>query len=400
MTNVRVSHFLSTMANRVTLVSDATNEFPNNKNNSYRMRIPNGLQLRGDGWHVALLSLTLPNRTSHQFASGHEKSIVRTHYTSFAFKHPNSDSKYTAVDLLQFDNYVYEADIAMARDGVGFWKNVIRTMNHDMDATIVNYREKNNVHVFTKKTMFPTFTWDGEDLVINKRGRDISSEVVRLPALYSTFDIALEVAAQWGLVQQDDNGKWVAGPNLQIVPFDGSDKITADDPPRTSSVTPPGNIKSFLGPTYRFEFRYDMPFVHGDITAVQAGSTRYQLIWKFTEGSYQWIRLSGMVEWRLINLQQTYNDIHKHPNQSVMVYTNLQRSTIVGEKTVQLLREIVVSGSNEEGHSYAEPKHLQWIPVASNHMDIAEVQLADVNGALLSLPPGKSLVTVAFQQKV
>ena len=208
------------------------------------------------------------------------------------------------------------------------------------------------------------------------------------------------MAAQWGIVQQDDNGKWVPGPNLQLSPFGGGDKLTADDPPRTSGLTPSG-VQSMLGPTYRFDFRFDMPVTSLDgVTAVQAGSTQYQLVWKYTAGSHQWIRLSGMVEWRMINLQQTYNDIHKHPNQSVMVYTNLQRSTIVGEKTAQLLREIVVSGSNEEGHSYAEPKHLQWIPVASNHMDIAEVQLADVNGALLSLPPGKSLVTVAFQQMI
>ena len=394
--------FLSTMANRVTLVSDATNEFPNNKNNSFRMRIPNGLRLEGKGWHVALLSLTLPNRTSHQFASGHEKSITKTHYTSFAFKNVNGDQKYTAVDLLHFDDYVYEKDIAMARDGVSFWKNVIRTINAKLDDTVAKYRVGKNIYIFTKKTMFPTFKWDGEDLVLNKRGRDVSNEGQRSVALYSAFDIALEVAAQWGLVVQDDQGKWVQGPNLQLSPFGGGDAITADEPPRTSSLTPPGNIKSFLGPTFRFDFRYDkpVPAKFGYVTAVQAGSTQYQLMWKYTAGSYQWIRLSGMVEWRLINLQRTYNAIHKHPNQSVMVYTNLQRSTIVGEKTVQLLREIVVSGSNEEGHSYAEPKHLQWIPVASNHMDIAEVQLADVNGALLSLPPGKSLVTVAFQQMI
>ena len=248
-----------TMAQRLTLVSDATNEFPDNTNNSFRMRIPNGLHLQGDGWHVALLSLTLPNRTTHQFASGHKKTIIKTRFTSFSFKNPNADKKLTAVELIQFDNYVNEADIAMARDGVGFWKNVIRTMNHNLDASMVNYRKNKNIYIFTNKTMFPTFTWDGEELVINKRGRDVSNELVRLPALYSAFDIALEVAAQWGIVQQDDNGNWEAGPNLQLSPFAGGDKITADDPPRTSIVTAPGGLKSLLGPTFRFDFRYDMP---------------------------------------------------------------------------------------------------------------------------------------------
>lgn len=388
------------MANRLTLISDPTNEFPDNKNNSFRMRIPNGLRLEEKGWHVALLSLTLPNRTTHQFATGHGKTIVRSHFTSFAFKNYDSTAKkFTGVDPLFFDDYVYEADIASSRDGISFWNNVIRKLNVEFDATLEEYIKSRSVYVFTKQTMIPTFKWEGEDLVLNKRGRDVTNDNVIKTALYSAFDIAQEVAVQWGLAQQV-NGVWVAGPNLQMVPFDGSDKLTADDPPRTSSVTVPVGIGTMEGPTFRFELRNDRPVHYGYITAVGRGTNNRQLLWQYTASSHKWIRLSGMVEWRFLNLNRTYDAIYQHPSHSVMVYTNLQQSTIVGEKTAQLLREIVVTQSAEEGHSYAEPKQLQWIPVASNHMDIAEVQLADVNGKLLSLPSGKSLVTVAFKQMV
>lgn len=83
-----------------------------------------------------------------------------------------------------------------------------------------------------------------------------------------------------------------------------------------------------------------------------------------------------------------------------MVYTNLQQSTIVGNSKAQLLRELVINRGGEAGHSYSEPNHLQWVPVSTHQTDIVEVQLADVDGNLLALPKGKSLVTVALKQMV
>ena len=190
------------------------------------------------------------------------------------------------------------------------------------------------------------------------------------------------------------------GPNLRFTPFHASDQINNGFPPRTASLQTPGNLTTLNGVARRLQHRLDIPVVFGRVTALASGADNFQLLWYYKAGAQQWIRLTGMVEWRISNIKQTYNTLHKHPNHSVMVYSNLQQATIVGEKTVQLLREIVVHRSAEEGHSYAEPKQLQWIPIAARHMDIAEVQLADVNGPLLSLPPGKSLVTVAFQQMV
>ena len=389
------------MAQRLTLISDATNEFPNNNNNSYRMRIPNGLHLRGEGWHVALLSLTLPNRTTQQFVTGHDNTIVRTQFSAFAFKsYDVSSKKFTAVDFIPFKASVNKSDIASVTDGPSFWNNVVRALDFGVNDKVSTYRRTHDVYLFVKKTMCPTFTWDGEDLVLHKRGRDANNNNILHPLIFSSFDIALEVAVQWGLVQQSSDGTWEAGPNLRMSLFGGGDKLTASDPARTAGAATPTGVESMLGPTFRFDFRNDMPVKYGRITSVASGADQYQLLWKYSAGSTQWIRLSGLVEWRFINLNQTYNALHKHPNHSVMVYTNLQQSTIVGERTVQLLREIVVSSTNEEGHSYAEPKHLQWIPIASRHMDIAEVQLADVSGNLLPLPTGKSLVTVAFKQMI
>ena len=56
------------MANevRVVLVSDPTPEFPKNKNNSFKVRLPIQLPLTGPGWKVALHSISLPH-TTHRY---------------------------------------------------------------------------------------------------------------------------------------------------------------------------------------------------------------------------------------------------------------------------------------------------------------------------------------------
>ena len=367
------------------------------------MRIPNGLRLEGKGWHIALLSLSLPNSntTGHPFAKGVDNTIIRFKWSALAFS-GYSAGKYSSVALYYFETNVVESDIASSADGVSFWKTAIRTLNDSVDDQLVTHRNANVSHdLFVKETMCPTFVWDGDDLLIKKRGEDVTDRSSPSANLYSAVDIALEVAIQWGLVQEVDDGTWVVGPNLSWTPFHANEQINDSYPPRVSSLQTPGNLATMNGVATRLRRRLDIPVTfYGRITALATGANNFQLLWYYEAGNQKWIRLTGMVEWRISNIRRTFTNLNKHPNHSVMVYSNLQQATIVGEKTVQLLREIVVNRSAEDGHSYAEPKQLQWIPVASNSMDIAEVQIADVNGPLLSLPPGKSLITVAFQQMV
>ena len=47
---------------RLTLISDPTDEFPKNVNNSFKVRLPERLNLPGEGWHTSLMSLTVPDK--------------------------------------------------------------------------------------------------------------------------------------------------------------------------------------------------------------------------------------------------------------------------------------------------------------------------------------------------
>ena len=56
---------------RLTLISDPTDEFPKNTNNSFKVRLPERLNLPGEGWHTSLMSLTVPDK-------GQSNAIIAT----------------------------------------------------------------------------------------------------------------------------------------------------------------------------------------------------------------------------------------------------------------------------------------------------------------------------------
>lgn len=386
------------MEQRLTLISDATDEFANNTNNSYKVRIPDGLRLEGKGWHVALLSLTLPNTTTSDnpsIASG--KTITKMSYYGIHFK-TIVNNEYTVLEALHFTTKVQEQHTPAPLNGVGFWNNIGNAYEANLVSLLLDKaKEKISVNdptplIVLKKTMRPSFHWDGEDLVLEKRGVDTTfTNQVSI----ASFDMALEVAEKWGFARQNTDGKWIAGPNVRL----GMDNftITNDKPPRASSASITG-VASLNGKAFEAVKNPDRPKFP---QVPQSSTSDYDRLWMFTDrGGEKYIRFSGFWEWHFINLNQTFTNLHRHAGQAVMVYTNLQQSAIVGNTKAQLLRELVIHRGGEAGHSNSEPTHLQWIPVATHQADIVEVQLADVNGNLISLPKGKSLVTVALKQMV
>ena len=73
---------------RLTLVSDPTNEFPNNANNSFKVRLPERLSLPGEGWHASLMSLTVPDQGQSNaiIAADPHTKVVRFKYSQIIRK--------------------------------------------------------------------------------------------------------------------------------------------------------------------------------------------------------------------------------------------------------------------------------------------------------------------------
>ena len=62
-----------------------------------------------------------------------------------------------------------------------------------------------------------------------------------------------------------------------------------------------------------------------------------------------------------------------------------------------LLREVQLLRAGD-GQSNVEPLHHQWIKARGNQLDIIEAEIADPNGSLAILLPGKTIVTIGLKQ--
>ena len=109
------------------------------------------------------------------------------------------------------------------------------------------------------------------------------------------------------------------------------------------------------------------------------------------------LHLSRMVEWQFNNLNASFEKIVGTSKRTVMVYSDIVESTVVGSGKYPLLREVQLLRTGE-GESTAEPLHHQWIKVRGQQLDILEVEIASTGGPLAILPPGKTLVTIGLKK--
>ena len=383
------------MEQRVTLVRDATDEFPQNTNNSFKVRIPGRLSLPGPGWKVPLLSLTIPNGTHS--VSGFDSSIlqelIRYTFTTIEFSRVNKN-KYTAIGSHSPGTLSVKTtslkDIPMF-NGVDVWKAVFLTMENDIRVkTDERHSARGTIlgvipFTVVPRTMRPAMKWDGEDFIVERSGDGSVLQHRGSVTVTRFLEFPLNVALQWGFIRAASGNSYVLGHNVEIE-MDNSE-ITQHIPPRADDLIP-AQFPDLTGKVYKSEQR----LYHGSSSHDKQAAFRV-----YTDSNESYVQFSAFYAWRSKRLNASYRSVMGVTKQSVMVYSNLQQSTAVGSVKVQLLREVVVE-RNEEGHSHVEPTHLQWLPVSTNQMDIAEVQLADLNGQLLSFPTGKTMVTVAFKR--
>ena len=64
---------------RITLISDPTDEFPNNKNNNFKVRLPTILNLSGDTWQASLWSVHKHSPTV--ISSNQDIGLIKYRYT-------------------------------------------------------------------------------------------------------------------------------------------------------------------------------------------------------------------------------------------------------------------------------------------------------------------------------
>ena len=162
---------------RLTLISDPTDEFPKNANNSFKVRLPERLSLPGEGWHASLMSLTVPDQ-------GQSNAVIAAdpHTKVVKFKYPHVVCKYQLGSYRRVENPNSGGEIELedvmnanqiVATGSQFWKRVMREVHNNImlalmkkqfDMLVANRDERPIASV--KKIAIPQLTWKEDSLVI------------------------------------------------------------------------------------------------------------------------------------------------------------------------------------------------------------------------------------------
>ena len=380
---------------RLTLISDPTDEFPKNTNNSFKVRLPEPLSLQGEGWYASLMSLTVPDegQSNAVIASDPHTKVIR-------YKHPISTRKWTdtgdpstsgyesvytvlSTKMIELEEIMNATQIVST--GSQFWKRVMHTLHNKIMTEVmkdqwnasVAERDRKPI-VFVNKHGMPQLSWKGESLVIEAIAKKnlMNNRQVSMVEFYINVDIALK----FGLLRRK-TGKtgyatsdFVLGPNLQYsLPTKTYDESTGP-----------------VGSRYRTYYNWE-----GDVyEGVNFIGSAFSIM---TADNVKWLRLFPAFEWQLHNLDASFEKIVGTRKRTVMVYSDLVESTVVGSGKYPLLREVQLLRTGD-GESTAEPLHHQWIKLRGQQLDIVEVEIASTAGPLTILPPGKTILTIGLKQ--
>jgi len=110
--------------------------------------------------------------------------------------------------------------------------------------------------------------------------------------------------------------------------------------------------------------------------------------------------LGPYCNWRFIYLDESYKKAFSGnvntptPHRSPMyVYSNVGQSMVTGNQVTDLLREI----PHDPTIMTYEPRHVSYLPVRTDVIDITETQVAEHDGSLVNFVRGVTTITLHFK---
>ena len=374
---------------RITLISDPTPEYPDNTNNSFKVRLPSRLVLEGGPWVGNLWNMSVPD-------AGHRAAIIHADQTEPIVKFGYTLTR-RVQDPLWTVNFTYrEKKLSLnevmgshypVTTGTQLWRNIItridQTIMQDINASSASLKAAKNksATVSLKKEWKPTFEWQRDNLVLKAVkyqdvfALDSSAKVKPL----SKLQVLTDFARKFGLVVKNKDATYSLGPNLEFT-LPQTTYTMNTDPKRTNQRY------QWLGDHYAGVNPRDL-----------LGGTP---LFKVTqEGGKSYVQLSRFVDWTFKNLDAMFNDQVGEVHQTALVYCDTMEPTVVGSQTHALLRTVELKRSGQ-GRRDIEPLHREWIPLRNTVIESIEVSIATTSGALLELSPGKTLLTLGFKKSI
>ena len=330
------------------------NEFPDNKANSFKIRLPNPIRLEGQGWKVGLFSIAMPDAhvTLPSFTDSADK--VTLAYAAWRRVEPGTSNGHSFGEA-SFDTDDIK-EVFSNLNGVEFMKSIHSYFERERIFKYSGPRMNSKYVTNDGKRTYVAFNWEGEDLVTDNK--DILISRTDRPALRFNLDLALKM----GWIKTSGNS-YVLGPNLQIEFFD--------------DVIP--DIRS-----------------NGDLYDSD-GNAVFFLVVKNPLINYDSLRLSIFCNWRFLNLNRAFESVIGSSSRSLLVYSNVGGGSVVGNQVRDLLREVNLI-RRDAGVQYFEPTHIQYISVRKEVIDIIEVQVAETTGELVTFGVGNTIATLHFKK--
>ena len=348
---------------RLTLISDPTQEFSGNTNVDFKVRLAEPLQLKVDQqWHVAMLSLSTPNRPKtkglmDQLRLASNSTLCSIGLRMLNLSLPTSDPAHISDLTLSVKIGDVFDDAPDCVTGVEFWKRI---------ESVCRQRAASTMSLMTRiqnGSIIASYRDEQTQLKV-----DVTRDEVTLDACHgnlspAVFGINVLVAKHFGLVKEKAGGGWELGPNAQ---YDSYEYFGYNSRPALKTYWP-----------LETDMRSDDECIAQ--RQMQIYFSRYK-------------------RWTFSHLNRSFGEVANiESSRAALVYCDLVQSTLVGNQKHPLLREITIPDSGGS-HQSVEPLHYQWLPVRNNVVEVVHVQVSDPDGNLLKLPSGKTMVTVALKR--
>ena len=86
-----------------------------------------------------------------------------------------------------------------------------------------------------------------------------------------------------------------------------------------------------------------------------------------------------------MNLNTTFNSLVGPPKQTLMIFSDMVESIVVGAQKHPLLRKVQLERTGQ-GRATVEPFHHEWIKLRSNRLEVIEVEIATLTDLCLFYP--------------
>jgi len=357
----------------VQLLNNAsTFEFPDNKANSFKNRLPYPLMFDADKeWKVGLVSVCypippsrphqVPTHQVHDFDDDDELFSVEWTIETFIL---HSDGSWRP-GRYRVPFHVTGKEMNRDRHKVTSGRSLMQYLINRFHERLYHYMDRagESLRAPDGKKYYPVFRWEGNDFILDNTDTflDESGDRQRPRVFFGP-----KLVKKLGLINEESYYSVHLNMNM---------------------------IKMFQNDTVPSDFKKDWS---------NHDATRTHNSWDLSSNGN--LQLSPYCNWRFSYLDEEYAKVYREvsghpdlppPHSPMYLYSNVGRSTITGNRVTDLLREV----PQDPTKTTYEPSQTQYKPVRSNVLDIVEVQLAENDGKLVDFESGVTSVTLHFKDE-